>query len=327
MRSRRAACAALWGVLLAGRAPAQAPATTAAPAPPAGPAFAPVAVVDSLGQVRTSVQPETVTVGQPFTLLLRAVPPRGHTAQPPAVPDTGGIVEPLDPAYTTRRGDTLVVRYRLIAWQPGVLTIPLGPVLMRREASELSVPFDARVVVRSVLPADTADRVAKPARDLLADVTPWWAQWWQWALGLLAALLLVFLAERWRTRRRQVDDPSLSPLERAELAFARLDARGLPALGEGGRHAALAAEIFRQYLADVEPTLALSLTGSELLEAMKPVAGIPDRQVAHLLRQVDAVRFGGGTVTRDVVQSVSGDARALVREIARLRASGSERAA
>jgi hypothetical protein len=296
------------------------------------PASAPVSKMqlgpqDSVGRVSVSVQPETVTVGQPFTLRLRAIPPVGRTPQPPAVPDTGGIVEPLDPAVVTRRGDTLFVRYRLIAWQPGVLTIPIGPVLMRRDASELSVPFDARVVVRSVLPSDSADRVAKPPRALVAQPARWWEKWWQWALGLLLLLALIFIADRWRQRTPRVKTDAQSPLERAESAFMRLDVRALPSLGEGARHVALAAEILRQYLADIAPSLALSLTSSELLTRLHELPVIPERQVSQFLRRVDAVRFGGAAPSRAVVQSVSGQARELVREIDRLRESGSERAA
>lgn len=291
------------------------------------PLDAQASAADSVGVVTARVQPETVTVGQPFTLRLRAIAPRGRTAQAPAVPDTGGLVEALDPAFPTRRGDTLLVRYRLIAWQPGVLTVPLGPVLMRRGPNEVSVPFDARIVVRSVLPADSADRVPKPPRDLLLKPPAWWERWWQWALGLLALVALVFLLERWRTRRRERREAVRTPIERAEAAFTRLDARGLPAIGEGARHVALAAEITRQYLADIHTSLSLALTSTELVAAIREVPALPDRQVAQFLRRVDAVRFGGTEPSASVVQSVSGQARELVREIERLRVSAVERAA
>lgn len=247
---------------------------------------------DTVGRVTYRVLPDTVLVGQPFVVSLRAIPPRGRQAVAPAVPDTGGLVEPLDPANVTRRGDTLLVRYRLIAWQPGVLTIPFGPVVMRADTSELPLPVDVRVVVSSVLPADSARRVPKDSRDLFPVAARWWENWWKWALALLVALTCIFLVERWRRRDRTPKVVVLSPLQRAEAAFARLDARRLPSAGEGGRHVALAAEIVRQYLAELEPALTLSLTNAELLRAVAPIAGMPDRQLAQLLEQVDAVRFG-----------------------------------
>ena len=277
--------------------------------------------IDSAGRVTFRVLPETVTVGQPFDVRLRAIPPRGRQAIAPAVPDTGGVVEPLDPAAVTHRGDTLAVRYRLIAWQPGVLSIPFGPVLLRRDSNEVSVPIDVRVVVRSVLPADSSDRIPKDPRELFPLVTHWWDNWWQWAFGLLAGISVIYLLYRWRTRVSTPKPVTESPLLRAEAAFARLDARELPSAGEGGRHVALAAEITRQYLAAIEPSLALSLTNAELLRAVEPIDGIPDKQLAQMLHDVDAVRFGGLRVDAVTARRVAGVARELVRDVDRVRAA------
>ena len=282
---------------------------------------------DSAGRVTFRVLPETVTVGQPFMVNLRAVPARGRTAIAPPVPDTGGVVEPLDPAVVTRRGDTLLVRYRLIAWQPGVITIPLAPVRMTRAQSEIPVATDIRVVVASVLPPDSASRVPKPSRGLFPAATPWWARWWKWLLGIAAALCAVYLAHRWRTRERPVVEHTATPITRAEAAFARLDARALPALGEGGRHVTLATEIVRQYLAEIEPSLPLTLTNVELLDAARPIGGIPGIRLSQLLEQSDLVRFSGARTTTETVGQVSGLARELVREMHRVRISLASEAA
>jgi hypothetical protein len=118
-----------------------------------------------------------------------------------------------------------------------------------------------------------------------------------------------------------------SALMRAEAAFARLDARALPAAGEGERHVALAAEIVRQYLADLEPSLSLSLTNAELLSVVAPIEGIPDKQLWQLLQRVDAIRFGGRRIDPDAVRIVSGMARELVRDIDRVRTAMLGRAA
>jgi hypothetical protein len=285
------------------------------------------ASLDSVGTVSYKVVPETVTVGQPFDLRLRAIAPRGRKAMPPAVPDTGGLVEPLDPALVTRRGDTLLVRYRLLAWQPGVLTIPLGPVLMRRDSNEISVPVEARVVVASVLPADSANRVPKDPRALFPSAVHWWDRWWRWALIALGVITALYLLWRWKTREPTPVDVIASPLARADDAFARLDARQLIGAGEGGRQIALAAEIVRQYLAEIESTLALSLTNAELLAAVVPIDGMPDRQLAQLLQQVDAVRFSGTRADDATVRRVSGMARELVRDIDRVRSAITTQAA
>ena len=283
--------------------------------------------VDTTGRVTFRVLPDTVTVGQPFELRMTIVPPAGRIGIAPAVPDTGGIIEPLDPAEVTRRGDTLRVRYRLLAWQTGVLTIPLGPVLMRRDSSDIAVTGDMRVVVRSVLPSDSVSRVPRAARALLTRPVPWWERWWQWMLGALALFTVLYLLNRWRTRPRIERVVDETPLSRADAAFARLDARRLIDAGEGGRHVALVAEIVRRYLADVEPSLALSLTNAELLAVAAPIAAIPQRQLVLLLQEVDAVRFGGMRITSATAQRVGAMAREIVREIERARASTTTRAA
>jgi hypothetical protein len=265
------------------------------------------------------VVPETVTVGQPFMVNLRAVPEPGRSAVAPPVPDTGGIVEPLDPAVVSRRGDTLLVRYRLIAWQPGVLTIPLLPVHMKRGRDDVAVPVDIRVVVASVLPTDSASRVPKAPRELFPVAAPWWAGWWRWLLVIAIALGAIYAWYRWRTRVPAVADDPTTPIARAESAFARLDARQLARMGEGGRHVTLATEIVRQYLADVSPSLPLTLTNAELLTAARPIAGIPTKRLAVLLEHCDVVRFSGTSADAETVRRVSGLARELVREMDRVR--------
>lgn len=282
---------------------------------------------ESAGRVTFRVLPETVTVGQPFELRMTIVPPAGRIGIAPAVPDTGGIIEPLDPADVTRRGDTLRVRYRLLAWQTGVLTIPLGPVLMRRDSSDISVTGDMRVVVRSVLPTDSVRRVPRDARALFATPARWWERWWQWMLGALAIFSALYLLHRWRTRPRIATVVDDTPLSRADAAFARLESRQLTAAGEGGRHVALAAEIVRQYLADIEPSLTPSLTNAELLAAAAPIVALPQRRLVQLFQQVDAVRFGGMRTDSATAQRVGGMARELVREIDRTRSASAPQAA
>lgn len=286
---------------------------------------------DSIGSVAARIVPETVKVGQPFELTLRAVPAAGRQAVAPAVPDTGGLVEPLDPAVVTRRGDTLFVRYRLLAWQPGVLTIPVGPVIMRRDSADLSVPVDARIVVASVLPADSASRVPKDARGLIPVPLRWWERWWRWVAGAVLAIAVVLLALRWwrdRARRLAVPAPT-QPVAIAQAAFARLDARGLIAAGEGGRHVTLGAEIVREYLGAIVAYADLSHTNLELRRTIARRLGVPDAQMVDYLTLVDAVRFSGAPVDAGTARHVGALAQELVRDIERARvdAAAAERAA
>jgi hypothetical protein len=276
-------------------------------------------VGDSLGRVVARVLPETVTVGQPFIVTLRVIPPLGRKAVAPAVPDTGGIVEPLDPALINRRGDTLLVRYRLLAWQPGVLTVPFEPVIMRRDSSEVSVPLDVRVVVSSVLPADTAMRTPRNTRELFPRAAPWWQAWWPWALAMLAFVAIMLVFEWWRRRRKPLTPAPASADGRATAAFARLDSLQLLSLGETGRHVALTGEIVRQYLADIDSSLPVSKTSEELAQALTGVPVAVASDVRALFRTVDAVRFSAAPVDAATARDCSDRARFLVRDLQAIR--------
>jgi hypothetical protein len=259
--------------------------------------------------VTVRVLPDTVAVGQPFVVTMRVVPPERYSASPPALPDTGGFVEPLDPAQRTRRSDTLFVRYRFLAWQPGVLSIPFGSVVLTSGAERVEQPVDVRVVVASVLPRDSSARLPRPVRPLIASAAPWWMLWWRWVLAgvLLTTLGLLILA--WlRVPRRARTSPKTAPIDTAVAALTRLRARDLPAIGESARHVVLAAEILRRYLQSVEPTLVMALSTIELCDRAESVAHVDVAALREVLVTVDAVRFSGATLARldalDLVQRI-----------------------
>ncbi|HEX5581124.1 MAG TPA: hypothetical protein VFX39_06060, partial [Gemmatimonadaceae bacterium] len=157
-------------------------------------------------QLRTgiSMSADTVTVGSPFLVNVRVRAPLGDSLAFPAGPDTSGAVQPLDPVTVRAAGDTAAVDrtavYRLAAWDVGEQRFELGAVTVISDgvAREMRLPV-LRVVVRSVLPADSALRVPKPARALWEFPRPWWIPW---LVGLLALLLLLLILW-WFLRRRR----------------------------------------------------------------------------------------------------------------------------
>ena len=78
-------------------------------------------------QMVVSVRPETVTVGDPFTVGIRIRAPRGSVIEFPTGPDSGGPVEMLDPRIVSPfSADSAVsdaadevARYRVAAWDTG----------------------------------------------------------------------------------------------------------------------------------------------------------------------------------------------------------------
>lgn len=279
-------------------------------------------------QMGLAVQPETVTVGQPFVVRLRVHAPPGATIAFPAAPDSAAAVEALDPRQvqpnTNPTGVDQTASYRLAAWDVGDQPLRLGEVVVRVGAAERRLPLGAaKVFVASVLPADSAQRVPKPPRAIFEAAPPWW---WPWLPILLAvALLLLLLWWWWRRRRRnRPAAPEPSAIEYAEREFARVEALGLLDAGERGRFVALMVDVLRDYLARRLPAAEVSLTSTELLGALRMGPSrrtVPLDRLAPLLAEADLIKFARRPVARDRAEALGGEARAIVRDVERARAA------
>lgn len=268
-------------------------------------------------QMGVTVQPDTVTVGDPYLVMVRVRAPAGTRIAFPAAPDTGGTVEGVDPMVERTASDGTAedrtAIYRVSAWDTGQVAFELGAVELTG-AVERTLPIeDPAVFVRSVLPADTALHVPKPARDIFGTERPWW---WM-LLALLGALALVglLLWWWWRRRRRPRAVPVEDPFTRAEREFAALAEFGLPEAGEPGRHVALATEILRDYLAGRLPDAPTSLTSGELLRALRERRELPLEAMRNLLFEADLVKFARRPVTPERARAFADDALGVVRRV------------
>lgn len=267
-----------------------------------------------------SVTPDTVTVGDPFVVQLRVQLPAGAQVSFPVEPDSGAAVELLDPRRETRgaSGDLTDVTaiYRMAAWDVGDQPLALGDVVVRVDGVERRLPLAAlRVHVRSVLPADSAERVPKPARAPIPDYGLWWLPLALLALAVLAAIaLLVWAARRWYRRRRPVLATGAAYRE-ALAAFERLDRLGLVAAGEPGRHVALAIEVLRDYLAARLPEARPSHTSGELVAALGGRPEVPHERLDHVFGVADLVKFAAVPVGAAAAADTGREARALVEEV------------
>src|SRR5262249_35450005 len=141
------------------------------------------------------------------------------------------------------------------------------------------------VYVQSVLPADSAKRVPKPARAIYEFGQP---LWWIWAL--VAAAILARLLGIWWARRRRRRPPlaaPVAPYKYAEDECARIEALGLVEAGERGRFVVLMVEVLRDYLAYRYTAAPLSLTTSELLEALHGQRPVPHERLRRALEEAD----------------------------------------
>lgn len=283
-----------------------------------GPPVAAQAPPDSVLAVQAgaTLERDSVTVGDVVRLTVRVRAPKGATISFPAAGDSVGAVQALEPPVVRDGPDTSaadrIATYRLAAWDVGSLPIRLGDVLVQTEGRErrVTVPLPTLTAV-SVLPADTALRVPKPARPLLA-VRPARPLWWLGALALAALLLLLLL---WMLRRRRRAPAfAIDPYERALEDFDRVEGLRLVDAGEPGRHAALMADVVRRYLAARVPAASLAHTSAELLRAARGVRTVPYEELGELLRAVDPIKFGAQEVTSAAARELGVRAREIVRE-------------
>lgn len=277
-------------------------------------------------QVAVSVRPDTVTIGQPITVLIRIQAPAGSTIEFPVGPDSGATVELLDPRVVSAfGGDSAanpnvvdqVARYRLAAWNVGSQPIELGPATVRTggQVNEFPVAVGA-IFVQSVLPTDSAQRVPKPARDLFAPRAPWW---WPW-LPILVAVAVVggLIWWWWRRRRRRTHAAvPLDPYDLAEREFARIEALGLLEAGERGRFVALMVEVMRDYLASRVETAHPSLTSTELIEVMRATPVVAVDRLTPVLSETDLIKFARRPVSAERAREIAREARAIVKDIGR----------
>ncbi|MFL5619559.1 MAG: DUF4381 family protein [Gemmatimonadaceae bacterium] len=267
-------------------------------------------------QAGAVVDRDTVTVGDVVRLTVRVRAPLGSTVNFPTGLDSLAPVQALEPPSVGDGGDsTLVDRiatYRLSPWDVGRQPIRLGDVVVQSDDGDRRVVLTLPTLfVRSVLPADSALRVPKPARPLLGVRAP--VPWWWWALAALAVLAIGLLVWWW-IRRRRVVRPTGDPFADAEAAFARIERVRLVEAGEPGRHAALMTDVVRRYLAARHESATLAHTSGELLVTVRGAPTVPFEPLQRLLDEVDRVKFAAAPLAPARARELGEEAKTIVRE-------------
>ncbi len=268
-------------------------------------------------QAGTTLERDTVTVGDVVRLTVRVRAPLGATVGFPTAVDSTAVVQPLE-APTVRNGSDSasaadrIATYRLSAWDIGSQPIKLGDVTVQTDQGDRQVALTLpSLFVRSVLPADTALRIPKPARPILAAPSP--IPWWWWALGALAALLVGLLAW-WIVRRRRGTGATGDPYLDANAAFDRVERLKLIEAGEPGRHVALMTDVVRRYLAARLEPVSLALTSGELQAVVRSVPTVPHDALRSVFESVDPVKFANAPLSADRARAIGDEAKAIVRD-------------
>lgn len=268
-----------------------------------------------------TIRPDTVRVGDPFTVSIRVKAPLGASIEFPVAPDSGGRtspgpVEPLDPVQISTTADSVAVdqtaTYRLAAWRPGNYHILFADVLVRQDIGNRRVEVSGIVVhVASVLPANKQGIDPKPQRGVFTFGLPWWI----WALlAALAAALLTLIVWVWRRRRRR-PVPGEAPYVIAEREFNRIDGIELLVAGERARYVTLMVEALRDYLAAVVDGASTAQTSSELASAMRRAGMGSFARCGALLSEVDLIKFARRPVSADRAAALGREARAIAQVV------------
>lgn len=254
-------------------------------------------------RVQTGIAGDSIRVGDPFRAVVRIELPPGSDI---VLPDSLASTADVENAGTVRlRRDsangvlTVSAAYPLTAWRPGTLDLPVLTADVRSGAGTRRITIDLpQVAVVSVLPADTTNIEARPAKDVMGGNRVWWP-WFVAALLLLAALIALYIWWRRRRARAAADAPMplIMPRERALEELERIRKLGLLEQGDFRRFYTLLSEVARKYLQTVEPALSTWLTTEEL------VARTADRaelKPAHaVLRHADLVKFARSVPDRE----------------------------
>lgn len=254
------------------------------------------------------VEPDTVTLGEPFRVRLRVrdVPMDARVAFGDFT-----LVEPVEAAEAHAVEQTTpgewTATYQLRAWTVSDSLVGSFPFRIRT-ADGLAEDHRVRVslpVVRSVLPADSSLHLPQPARGAvpLSVGSPVVRDaWWPWILGALAAALLLLLL----VRRRGA--PAIAPRDPRTVALAELrqvEDEGLVEAGELGMYHVRISRVLRRYIAACQGG-GEDLSSAELLRALEAAGTEPEvvSELAALLRRADRVKFAG-TGARDDAASAS----------------------
>jgi hypothetical protein len=279
--------------------------------------------------VTVTVSPDSVTIGERFTVRIRVRAPKVATIRFPEVPGSAEGVDPVDPRALEEgpTGEVLdrTAAYTFVAWEVGRRGPVMEPVVVTVGGQDRSFGVGTpTVLVRSLLPPDTAGQQPRDVRD---PVRLAGRLWQVIILGIISlALLLWYLVARRRKARASAEPEVPEAWQAARQAFSALEVLQLAESGEPGRHVIAHVDILRSYIERrfpaVDATLDAPAATAALAELDFPV---PVHRVTELLERDAALRFAHAAVAPDEALTLAAEARDITANLqlayeARLRA-------
>ncbi|MDP3911015.1 MAG: hypothetical protein Q8Q14_11550 [Gemmatimonadales bacterium] len=256
-----------------------------------------------------AVAPRRPTVGDTIVLERTiAAPPGWRVRANKLEAGSAAMAEALaDPVVLATAGGWRL-RYAVVAWSPGTITLPMPPVWrLGPDGAADSLPGGAAfITVASVIPDSIADPAPQPS------LTPFRLErrrWWPPATALVVAVGSLVGLVAWRRRSPRAIEPAPAVTPDHEVP----DARWLVA-EEPKAVAARATHRLRAAIARAVPTAHAALSTAECLDVLerdRPDA--PVREVREVLHGLDHVAFA--TAYGADVAALARRARALAAEL------------
>jgi len=315
----------LLALVLSGAGVRDASAQGPPPVSPGAAASAPGAAPESPVRVTATPSRTDVTVGETFTLELKAAGPEGTTYAFPgeAVTDAFELRTTAAPAGAAPSAPPLppgTHRYEAVVFSLGRAEIPPIPVRYRLPdgtAGEATTePVKLRVV--SLLPKGEEPQLAdvRPPVDVAVGPAFWIALG---AFLFLLAALVVWLVRR-RRRRPAAGAPSpplLSPDVEALRALDALQAQGLPERGEHRAFYIALTRVAKRYLEQRLSAPILEMTSAETLAFLRghPQADGLHPTVRDVAEAADRIKFARGEGLVAEAERHIASVRGLVRTL------------
>lgn len=259
-------------------------------------------------EIATAVAPDTVTVGTPFTSMVRVMAPPGSRVEFRGVPLADSVQQVDTVRVVAAAADSgATAAYRLVAWAAGPVRAAAEVRVTLADSSDALYAVSlATPVVRSVLPPGETPppRPGRGVAPLPAGMPVW--LWVAAALLLAAAAVLLF--RRWA--RPTADLPVRDPRARA---LAEIDRLALD--GDSRPTYEIAARILRRYLAAMGPGWGEEWTSSELVSRVRAAPemdGAASDALARVLARADRVKFAGYDPPAPVAAEFVSDVRAWI---------------
>lgn len=264
--------------------------------------LAPFASFAQQGEVKATVDTESIRLGEQVKLRLSAtMPPQGMNIVFPQIPDSFGHFEVVrrSPLDTTAQGSTKLLGQTIVltSFDSGRWDIPALRFDIVNGGNITDSAFTGPLFIDvNTVSVDTT-KAFKPIKGLRAVAWSFWDYWLYFAIGISVVLVGIGLLVYFRNRPKKVVPvpvaPVIPPYEVALQQLQKLKAEKVWQQGDIKQYYTRLTDILRAYFEQQFNIPALEQTTEELLQHIKPVTILNQQRdkLRSLLNVADLAKF------------------------------------